>query len=76
MMEAYRIEPITREERTYDGVYLDSLGAWIGNVVRAQYTSGQDVTVVELAMNTTGGRIPAPAHWRELIIKRCDSKHW
>jgi hypothetical protein len=72
-MEAYRIEPITSEERTYDGVYLDSLGAWLGNIVSAQHTSGKHVTVVEPAMNTTGGRIPAPAHWRDLIIKQCDS---
>jgi hypothetical protein len=70
MMEEYRIEPITTEERTYDGVYLDSLGAWLGNVVKAHRMSGRDVTIVEPAMNTTGGRIPAPAHWRDLIIKR------
>ena len=69
-MEEYHIQPVTTEERTYDGVYVDSLGAWLGNVVNAHYTSGQRVAVVEPAMNTTGGRIPAPAHWRDLVIKR------
>jgi hypothetical protein len=54
-MEAYRIEPITSEERTYDEVYLDSLGAWLGNVVRAQHTSRHDVTVTVRFLNTGDG---------------------
>jgi hypothetical protein len=69
-MEEYRIQPVTTEERTYDGVYVDSLGAWLGNVVSAHYRSGQKVAIVEPAMNTVGGRVPAPAHWRDLVIKR------
>ncbi len=69
-MEEYRIQPVTTEEQTYDGVYVDSLGAWLGKVVTAHNMSGQKVTIVEPAMNTTGGRVPAPAHWRDLVIKQ------
>lgn len=69
-MEEYHIQPVTTEERTYDGVYVDSLGAWLGNIVNVHYTSGQKAAIVEPAMNTTGGRISAPAHWRDLVITR------
>jgi len=69
-MEEYHIQPFTTEERTYDGVYVDSLGAWLGNLVSAHYITGGKAAIVEPAMNITGGRIPAPAHWRNLVIKR------
>ena len=69
-MEEYHIQPVTTEERTYDGVYVDSLGAWLGTIVNAHYISGQKVAIVEPAMNTAGGRIPAPSHWRDLVIRR------
>src|SRR6266545_3558311 len=69
-MEEYRIQPVTTEEQTYDGVYIDSLGAWLGKVVTADNMSGQRATIVELAMNTAGGRVPAPAHWRDLVIEQ------
>jgi hypothetical protein len=70
MMEEYRIHPVATEERTCDGVYVDSIGAWLGKVVTAHDTSGHEVTNVEPVMNATGGRVPAPANWRDLVIER------
>jgi hypothetical protein len=70
MMEEYRIQPVTTEEQAYDGVYVDSLGAWLGKVVTTRDTAGQNAIIVELAMNTTGGRIPAPVDWRDLVVER------
>ncbi len=55
------------------GVYVDSLGAWLGKVVAADDTSGKKVTIVELALNTTGGRVPAPAQWRDQVIEQLPS---
>jgi hypothetical protein len=69
-MEEYRIQPVTTEEQTYDGVYVDSLGEWLGKVVTADDTSGKKLIIVEPAMNTSGGRIPAPAHWRDKVIEQ------
>lgn len=72
-MEEYRIQPVTTEEQTYNGVYVDSLGAWLGKVVTTDDPSGQKVTIVEPALNTMGGRIPAPAQWRDPMIERLPS---
>jgi hypothetical protein len=72
-MEEYRIQPVTTDEQTYDGVYVDSLGAWLGKVVTADDTFGKKVTIVQPAMNTTGGRIPAPVQWRNQVIERLPS---
>ena len=69
-MEEYRIQPVTTDEQTYDGLSVDSLGAWLGKVVTADNTSGNKSTIVEPAMNPTGGRIPAPAQWRDQVIER------
>ena len=69
-MEEYRIQPVTADEQTFDGVYVDSLGAWLGKVVSADDKSGKRLAIVEPAMNTTGGRIPAPAQWRDKVIER------
>jgi len=72
-MKEYRIQPITMEQRTYDGIYVDSLGAWLGKIVTAHHTSGEKITIVEPAMNATGGRVPAPADWRDLVIEQLAS---
>ena len=61
MIEYFQIEPVAVEGYTdANGVYVNQLGAWLGEV--------QD-TFVEPYADEDGDYLPAPTNWRELIVK-------
>lgn len=68
----YQIKPVAVDGfADADGVYVNQAGAWLGEVDwRTQGYDGNDVQYVATYSDEDGDFVPAPANWKELIVKK------